>query len=410
MRNNLIYGEVSANDYGVYLGGDGIYNVPERTVETVSVPGRNGDLTIDQKRYENVPIQYYCFVDGATQDEMRKKFTAFKNAIASQVGYKKLIDTYQPDDYRMALFVSGIEVQSVALGKAVVFQLQFNCKPQRYLTDGDNEVTITDGSTLNNPTLYDAEPLLMVEGYGDIGFNGYTVNIEDAPMGEVLLMNKGTMALSFATSSDRSFPRTFNNEVLNDGDPFSGTMSVTVKCENTFGLITFFEVINDDENTTYTVKPYTSPNGGMVATITMPFSFGAWHNDTELSWSNSVQIRNKNDSTDVALSFIMSVTYSNDTLKFAIDSFTTKDYMFNLSAVVDYGDVTGISSQSLLGNPTYIDCEIGEAYKYENGSLIGLNSYIDLGSDLPKLSSGINTFEVDETITSLIVVPRFWQL
>ena len=74
------------------------------------------------------------------------------------------------------------------------------------------------------------------------------------------------------------------------------------------------------------------------------------------------------------------------------------------------GPVTYYSTQSTLGNPLYIDCDIGEAYKIEGGTPISINNGINLGSDLPKLSSGANTFTFDNTIAELKVRPRWWKV
>ena len=63
---------------------------------------------------------------------------------------------------------------------------------------------------------------------------------------------------------------------------------------------------------------------------------------------------------------------------------------------------------STLGNPTYIDCELGEVYKIENGSLISLNRLTDLGSNLPVLSPGENEITFDNTFTSVEIIPHWW--
>ena len=68
------------------------------------------------------------------------------------------------------------------------------------------------------------------------------------------------------------------------------------------------------------------------------------------------------------------------------------------------------STKTYIGNPTYVDCEIGEAYKIEGGQVVPLNAYIDLGSELPTLASGVNTITYDDTITSLKLTPRWWQV
>ena len=68
------------------------------------------------------------------------------------------------------------------------------------------------------------------------------------------------------------------------------------------------------------------------------------------------------------------------------------------------------STIQLLGHPTYIDCDIGEVYKIESGEVISLNSYIDLGSQLPTLAVGENEITFDNTVTDLQVVPRWWKI
>ena len=73
-------------------------------------------------------------------------------------------------------------------------------------------------------------------------------------------------------------------------------------------------------------------------------------------------------------------------------------------------EVYGDSTKTLLGNPTYIDCDLGECYKYEGGEIVSLNEKITLGSDLPKLSSGATSFTMDGTVTELKVTPRWWKV
>ena len=45
--NYITYSGKSSADYGVWVSGGGTFDAPSRDVQTVSVPGRNGDLTFD---------------------------------------------------------------------------------------------------------------------------------------------------------------------------------------------------------------------------------------------------------------------------------------------------------------------------------------------------------------------------
>lgn len=401
IAHTLTYGNVSSSEHGVYISGEGVYNAPERVVELVSIPGRNGALTIDQGHFDNITIEYPCFTFATSQEEFRRIVNNFKNAMIAQGGYQRLSDDYNPDEYRMALFVEGIEFEPVQYGRAGSFTLSFNCKPQRYLTDGDNEVTITNGSTLNNPTLYDAEPLLQVEGYGDIEFNGYKVTIENATMGNVIALNRGSYS-----SADASFNTTltFNKSMFNTGDALTLDMGVQIR----------FSLSKNNSTASHSGNGTHELTGGRTAcqlidTLPINLNVGTSSTDTD---TLTMSLRDSNNNSH-ALSVVLTSVFDGDetiTLSVAISGEAYAHYQSSPTNVLTWSNVVGDSSLLILGHPTYIDCEIGEAYKYENGSLVGLNSYIDLGSDLPKLSSGINQFTLSDTITSLIVVPRFWQL
>ena len=68
------------------------------------------------------------------------------------------------------------------------------------------------------------------------------------------------------------------------------------------------------------------------------------------------------------------------------------------------------STMTYLGEPTYIDCDLGEAYLIRDNTPISLNRYIDLGSELPTFAVGSNEITFDNTITDLKVIPRWWQV
>ena len=68
---HLIFGDVDSADYGIYISGDGVYNAPERAVEFVDVPGRNGAIALDQGRYNNIEITYPAGTFAKTQEEFR---------------------------------------------------------------------------------------------------------------------------------------------------------------------------------------------------------------------------------------------------------------------------------------------------------------------------------------------------
>lgn len=136
-RNNLIFGGVNSRDFGVWISGSDTYAAPERDTEHVSVPGRNGDLIIDNGRWKNKQVTYPAFFPYNFPEKME----AFRAAICRKLGYQRLEDSYHPDEYRMAEFVNGITPTNMAAyNKSGDFRLTFNCKPQRFLKSGDEPI------------------------------------------------------------------------------------------------------------------------------------------------------------------------------------------------------------------------------------------------------------------------------
>lgn len=108
--------------------------------------------------------------------------------LLSPKGYVKLSDDYNTDEYRLAVFNGKLDFEPTFSNHHALFDIAFNCKPQRYLTSGDIAVTVASGGTLVNPTGFDALPLITITGTGDaeLSVNGTTVSLTDLDGGIVL--------------------------------------------------------------------------------------------------------------------------------------------------------------------------------------------------------------------------------
>lgn len=155
MRNYFTFGEYDSRDFGVYISGEGTYNAPARVYKAISVPGRNGDLLIDEGRYENISMKYPAFIAG---DNFRENLAAFRSAMLSVKGYARLVDTYHPDEYRRAYFGDEITVKARNRNDSGKFDIIFTCDPRRFLISGETPVTYPPGITSKNllPYPYDA--------------------------------------------------------------------------------------------------------------------------------------------------------------------------------------------------------------------------------------------------------------
>ena len=426
IANTFTFGGVSTSDYGLVVEGSGDYSAPKRATETINIPGRNGAFQLDKGYYENIEIEYKVVVADATQADFNDTIEAFRNAIVSQIGYQRLEDTYHPGEYRMAMYDGGLNEAPTFHGKGAIFKIKFDCKPQRWLTSGETAVTVTSGDTLTNPTLFEASPLLEVEGYGTIDFNGYEIELTNETYGEITLTDRwfsSIYEMHFETS------QSFDRYTVETGDiitlvnslgPHSLWSDITFKLNNAY-TYNAEDVTVQQTNlergewgtggpwhmneihlyarlgpTTFTVGTASTVSG--ILEVTFPVKSGNTVVETVVLETQIAWAYDGNDT----ISVIIDTTITGDTLN--LWTLWGGLSFFNGPAA------TTNSTATYLGHPTYIDCDLGEAYKIQNNKYMTLNKYIDLGSKLPKLAVGTTEITFDNTITDFKIVPRWWKV
>jgi len=174
MRNYFTLGGVDSRDYGVYISGGGVYNAPERAIDFIAVPGRDGDLIGMSNRLENGTLTYsnaFIYANFQTQ------ITAFKALLLQTNAYRRLIDSYNPDEYRLAVFAGELKVNPTTKLDAGEFDIIFNVMPQRFLLSGDQVTELTVTGTITNPTVFPSKPLMRVYGNGVLGVGADSITI-----------------------------------------------------------------------------------------------------------------------------------------------------------------------------------------------------------------------------------------
>ena len=395
---SFTYNGTLASDYGVYVLDVNVFDAPKRAVDYYAIPGRNGDFALDNGRFENIEVVYTCGIDQPTAADFNTAITSFKNLLASTKGYCRLEDGINTGFYRMGVFSDGLEVKTKNQ-KSATFDVKFNCKPQRWLTSGETASTVANNGTLTNPTLFESSPLLAVKGYGGIHFNGFDVDIQNVTLGDVVIADGD----SFGISKTYSFDKT----LFNNGD----SISVSGQFYTVVDGITINISSMTDSNASFSTN--STSNVSFVTTFTLNLSAG-----TNNTTTNTLSITETNTSPALTHTYTITQTVqynaSAGTITMSLSgTATTTDNTYPATVLALNGqkiNIIGHSTASALGNPTYIDCDIGECYMIKNSNIVSLNGVIDLGSELPTLASGTNTFTYDNTITELKVTPRWWQV
>lgn len=176
MRNTFTFAGTASSSFGVYISGTGVFNAPERNYDQITIAGRDGAILGLEKNLSNLELTYPAFV----YKDLKTQMTTLKSFLMSKIGYQKLTDTYYPDEYRLAYYAGGLEVEPEESLRGGNFDIVFQCKPQRFLTNGDTATSFTRSGTITNPTSFEAKPLLQVYGTGTLTVNGVSITISDS--------------------------------------------------------------------------------------------------------------------------------------------------------------------------------------------------------------------------------------
>ena len=164
MSNTFTFNNINSSQFHMYCSNGGTYDAPERDLKSVAVPGRNGELTIDNGRFANSKVVFPCFV----AKQFAQNAENIRAWLMTPPGYCRLEDDAHPYEYRMARLVGALNFEPNYMGKEATIEVVFSCMPQRFLTTGEYTLKYTknSGSIMPNPTLYPSKPLVTVYGSG----------------------------------------------------------------------------------------------------------------------------------------------------------------------------------------------------------------------------------------------------
>ena len=176
-RHQLWLDNVANEDVGVVVG-EFTLSAPVPRVNTIKVPGRNGDLHIYDGSYDNRSgsCSAYVYADGGVKAE----FAKIQQWLLGSQGYRRLVTDDDQEHFLKARLVNGADV-AARLDKIAPFALKFDCMPFRYLTAGETPIEFSNALGILNPTFYDSQPLYEITGDGTVmlGVNNDTLTFKD---------------------------------------------------------------------------------------------------------------------------------------------------------------------------------------------------------------------------------------
>ena len=154
---------VSSTTHGLRVTSDYVINSTGNDVETVAVPGRDGDLLISKNRLKSVTLELPCTVLS------NRNLTDAGSEISNWLnvdGYKDLTLSWDPDFIYRSAFIETFEIASLMrqFGKV---KLNFLTYPVKFFKQGRTTQTLSNGATVNGLGNVNAKPIITLVGSGD---------------------------------------------------------------------------------------------------------------------------------------------------------------------------------------------------------------------------------------------------
>ncbi len=204
-----------SNEIGVVVERYPNQNGPERRLEVIQIPGRNGDLIIDSGVYNNYAQSYEVYFN-ASKNRTPKQSRMVREWLQTATGYQRLEDSYDPEFYRLAYFSGPAEIENI-MNQYGRMTISFMCKPQRWRKDGETPLLLTASQTIYNE-LFPALPLIKINGTGagNLYVGGYTVEI--LSLDEYVMLDSDTQNAYKGTLNKNSTISAPEFPVLQSGD------------------------------------------------------------------------------------------------------------------------------------------------------------------------------------------------
>lgn len=172
----IVYGGESSVDYGMVVSEAPTFERPSRKQTVHNIPGRSGSIVMQENAWSDIPRSYKVWLADNSKKSLVEIVDAAEAWLNSNIGYQRLEDSFEPEIFRLAYYSGGVDVSNnfMQYGEATI---KFTCRPERFLKEGEQEITVINGSQIYNPTRFISKPLIHIEGSGSvsISISGVTI-------------------------------------------------------------------------------------------------------------------------------------------------------------------------------------------------------------------------------------------
>lgn len=396
---SLSFDNTSSRNYGVYITGEAVYNAPARDVEMITIPGRNGAYALDNGRFENITVSYPAGIFADNESDFAQAISDFRNFLCSKKGYCRLTDEYNANEYRMAIYKSGLEVTPAQL-RAGEFEIVFECRPQRFLTSGETATAVANNGTITNPTLFESKPLLEVTGYGNIGIGSDTLSV----------VNTGALGEIKVSSAVNNSSATLDLTNVETGDSLyhASSSSIQITAKVSGAVISDCYFVSSSGMSGRTIQRISTKRVDVLLDIKFTDSVKGTSN----SKTSTANVKFTVGGTDYTAVFTVVTSYNGtSTISLSTSYSGLSGSGLSVSFITKYIPAFYANSTKVaLPTPLYIDLDLGEAYGTLLGEELSFNNAVVLPAELPVLAPGSNTITYDNTVTQFKVTPRWWKV
>lgn len=164
-KGYFILDGVNSESLNLFIQRTPLIETPSRRVELRNAFGMHGGVPYDEKAYNNTEMQLLMFIDGNDKVKDREKVD---NLLRNTGVFKELIPYFDDGKIYYVMNMQSTRYESPSwYGDKQALEVIYTVKPYKYLRGVSNE-TFTSSTTLTNPSVDVAQPIITIEGTGDV--------------------------------------------------------------------------------------------------------------------------------------------------------------------------------------------------------------------------------------------------